>query len=264
MNCLSYKETRTYLIDYWWFNPQMIENFEDKYYELVAQNSNLPSDPISAFRFDTRFFAFSTLFGEEFFIFEEAMKYCSSAYSKLNSHVDLQDFYKSLRSGETRLPSVPYIAYKNQWVTWAEFFNTQQLTVVPAYYSLTELRTLCIEKYAEQDRKPANLQIFFQCFKHEDEKIPKNPFAFYRQTGEWVNWKDLFGLESNKWVNYQSAQEFCVKCYQQKTVKPTNLANYYLVLREAYKEEMNLPRHPESYYVKTNEWHSFKTLFGVV
>jgi len=213
---------------------------------------------------ETSFFAFSTLFGEEFFTFDEAMPYCSRAYSKFKIHVDLQSFYKSLRLEESRLPSVPYITYKDQWVTWAEFFNTQQLEVVSTYYSLTELRTLCRKKYAEQDKKPANLQKFFQSFKHEDEKIPKNPFSFYRQTGEWVNWKDLFGLESNKWLNYQSAQEFCVKCYQQETVKPTNLAIYYLALREAYKEEVNLPRHPESYYAKTNEWHSFKSLFVAV
>jgi hypothetical protein len=49
MRYLSYKETRTYLSDYWWFNPQVIENFEDKYYEIAVQNKRLPPNPHNAF-----------------------------------------------------------------------------------------------------------------------------------------------------------------------------------------------------------------------
>lgn len=264
MYYFSYQETRNYLSDYWWFNPQAIESFEDKYFELAAHNSSLPADPESIYGVDTAFFAFSTLFGEEFFTFDEAMNYCSKAYSELKNHVDLQNFYKFLCLKESRLPCAPYVAYKNQWETWAEFFNTKQLMVKSKYYSLTELRILCKEKYEAQDEKPINLQNFFQSFKHEDEKIPKNPFLYYRKTGEWLGWKHLFGFETNKWATYKAAQQFCIKMYQKQSVKPTNLASYYLALREFHQEKIRLPRHPDSYYAKTNKWHSFKSLFGVV
>jgi len=263
MNYLSYEEIQGYLIDYWWFNPQKIGNFEIKYFELAAQNSRLPTDPISFFRSDTSFFAFSTLFGEEFFTFEEAMEYCCRAYLKLNRHVNLQDFYKSLRSIEARLPSAPYVSYKDSWKNWAEFFNTKQLVAVPDYYSLSELRTYCINMYKEQIKRPVNLQKFFHSFKHEDKKIPKNPFTFYRKTGEWVSWKDLFGLKRDEWASFQIAQEFCIKKYQEEPDKPNNFAIYYLFLRETYHQEIRLPRHPEAFYAKTNEWQSFKSLFGL-
>lgn len=264
MDYLSYEATQAYLTDYWWLNPQAIESFEDKYDELVAQSNCLHPDPQSAFRLEVKFFAFSTLFGEDFFTFNEARKYSSKAYSKLKNHVDLQSFYKSLRLEESRLPSAPYVAYKDQWVSWAEFFNIRQLEVVSTYYSLTELRIFCVEKYAEQDKKPVNLQKFFQSFKHENEKIPKNPFTFYRKTGDWVSWKDLFGLETDEWVSFHIAQEFCIKMYQKDIEKPTNLAAYYLALRARHQGEIRLPRHPETYYAKKGEWQSFKALFGVV
>lgn len=264
MDCLSYTATQTYLTNYWWFNPQVIESFEDKYYELAARNNRLPHDPMNAFALESSFFAFSTLFGEEFFTFEEAIKFCTKAYSELQSHTDLQKIYNLLRSKEARLPSAPSVIYKDKWQSWRAFFNVQQFTIVSKYYSLSELRILCIDKYKAQDKKPVNLQNFFKSFKHGDEKIPKNPFSFYRKPGEWVSWQDLFGLEDNKWASYQAIQEFCLRMYQKEVHKPKNLAVYYLALRKTYEEEISLPRHPESFYAKKNEWKSFKSLFGML
>lgn len=264
MDYLSYKATQTFLTDYWWLNPQSIGSFENKYYELVLKNKCLNPNPQSAFGLETSFFAFSTLFGEEFFTFDEATEYCSKAYSKLKKHVDLQNFYKSLRIEESRLPSAPYIRYKDQWVTWAEFFKTEQLKIKSSFYSLAELRKICVKKYEENNRQPFNVQKFFQTFKQEDKRIPKNPYTFYQKTGDWVSWKDLFGLEVDEWASYEHAKEFCIHLYQRKSKKPANLAFYYLKIRESYQDVIRLPRHPDAYYVKKGEWQSFKALFGVV
>jgi hypothetical protein len=263
MERYSYEEAKTYLTDYWWFNPQEIVCFKQKYFELAEVDLRLPNDPVSFYRNDIEFFAFSSLFGEERFTLKEAKKFCSEKYSNLSSHLDLQGFYKSLRKDESRLPSAPYVAYREDWTNWAEFFNTQQLNVKSAYYSLDELKFLCIEKYKKQKDIPINLQNFFQCFKHEDEKIPKNPYKYYGKTGEWKSWQDLFGLEVLVRVCYKEAKDFCVDMYQKEVHRPTNLATYYLSLRETYREQISLPRHPESFYAKTNEWQSFKSLFDV-
>lgn len=264
MEHLSYEKAKTYLTDYWWFNPQEILCFKQKYFELVKYDLRLPKEPEKFYRNDVEFFAFSSLFGEEYFTFEEAKKFSSEKYSNLSNHVDLQGFYKLLRKSEPRLPSAPYVAYRKEWIDWAEFFNTQQLNVKSPYYSLDELKSHCIEKYKKQKDNPINLQKFFQSFKHEDEKIPKNPFSYYGKTGEWKSWQALFGLEVLEWVSYKEAKDFCVEMYQKEVKKPTNLAIYYLALREEYQEQITLPRHPESFYAKTNEWQSFKSLFGVI
>jgi hypothetical protein len=260
----SYEEAKTYLADYWWFNPQEVLCFKQKYLELAKVDLRLPNDPVSVYRNDIEFFAFSSVFGEEHFTFEEAKKCCSEKYSNLSSHLDLQFFYNSLRKDESRLPSAPDVAYREDWTNWAEFFNTQQLNFKSLYYSLDELKSICTEKYKNQKDVPINLQNFFQCFKHEDEKIPKNPYKYYGKTGEWKSWQDLFGLQKLVWISYKEAKEFCVNMYQKEVQKPTNLAMYYLAIREVYQKQIILPRHPESFYAKTNEWQSFKSLFDVV
>lgn len=264
MEYFSYEEAKVYLTDFWWFNPQEILCFKQKYFELAKIDPRLPKNPANFYRNNVEFFAFSSIFGEECFTFKEAKKFCSEKYSNLSSHVDLQGFYKSLRKCESRLPSAPYVAYREKWTNWAEFFNTQQLNVESPYYSFDELKSLCIEKYKKQKDKPINLQKFFQSFKHQDDKIPKNPFLYYGKTCEWKSWQDLFGLELLAWGSYNEAKDFCVKMYQKEVTKPSNLATYYLTLRETYQKEIALPRHPDSFYAKTNEWQSFKSLFDVI
>lgn len=263
MKMFNYQATLEFLSDYWWSNPQDIADYEQKYNELAASNSRLSIDPREAFSDDVNFFAFSSLFGEDFFTYEEASEYCSKEYLKLQNHVDLQQLLKILRTKEPRLPSNPAYTYKEKWKTWGNFFKTVQLVKESPFYTLAELRAICIEHLSSAAVKPINLQKFYQSFKHNASKMPKNPYMFYKKTGEWESWNDLFGLETANWAGYSRARSFCIKRCLEDLVKPTRLADFYLQLRECHKEEISLPRHPDEFYAKTNEWQSYKNLFGL-
>ncbi len=259
----NYKETLEFLSDYWWFNPQDIEDYEKKYHELATSNSRLNTDPRKAFSDHVNFFAFSSLFGEEYFTYEEASECCSKEYLKLTKHVGLYAFYESLRAKEPRLNSNPAFAYKEKWSTWSDLFKSDQIVVESAFYTLSELREKCIEHLRFATVKPKNLQKFYQTFKVSDPKTPKNPYQFFKKTGEWISWNDLFGLETANWSDYSKVRNFCIKKYLEELVKPTRLADFYLQLRERHKEEISLPRHPDEFYAKTNEFLSYKSLFGL-
>lgn len=263
MRTFKYQEAQKFLTDYWWLNPQQIECFEQKYRELAISNPMLPSNPREEFRDDVDFFAFSSLFGEEFFTYCEATEYCSNEYFKLRNHVDLQRLLRALRKKEPRLPSNPACTYKEQWTTWSIFFKVDQLVVEPLFYTFSDLREKCIERLAAEAVKPLNLQKLYQSFKHSDVKIPKNPYLFYKKTGDWVSWNDLFGLETTILADYCTAKDFCIKRYLELRVKPTNLADFYLYIKELHREDISLPRHPDDYYAKTKEWQSYKSLFGL-
>ncbi len=263
MKLFNYQETQVFLSDYWWFNPQDIEDYEQKYHELATSNSRLNTDPRKAFRDDVNFFAFSSLFGEEFFTYKEALEYCSKEYLKLQNHVDLQQFFKTLRLKEPRLPANPASTYKENWTLWCDFFKIELLIVEPSFYLISELRAKCIEHFDLAPVKTKNLQKFYQTFKHNDPKMPMNPYLFYKRTGEWLSWQDLFGFKTNAWDEYFTTREFCIKKYQEAHAKPTDLAKFYLSLRELHRANVSLPRHPESFYAKTKEWKSFNMLFGL-
>lgn len=263
MKQFNYQEAQKFLSDYWWLNPQDIESFEKKYQELSARNSRLPNNPREEFRGDVSFFAFSTLFGEEFFTHYEAIEYCSKEYLKLKTHVDLQSLLNVLRKKESRLPSNPAYTYQDKWTTWGDFFKVEQHIIDSPFYTLAELQKKCIEHLTAEALKPKNMQKFYQSFKHFDSRMPKNPYLYYKKTGDWVNWNDLFGLETANWAGYCAAKDFCIKKYFEEQAKPRRLADFYLHIRETYRDEIGLPRHPDEFYAKTNEWKSYKSLFGL-
>jgi hypothetical protein len=263
LNKFTYQEAIVFCSDWWWWNPQYIEYFETKYNELADGNERLPKTPRETYKDDMAFFAYSTMFSLEYLTFEESVKYCSQKYLELSSHTDLQKFYQKLRREEPRLNSNPAFAYKYKWTTWADFFKTYQLEVEPEFYTYKELKMECVRRLKAETIKPVNLQKFFNSFKHDDLKISKNPYLFYKKNASWVSWNDLFGFETNKWAYYYTAQIFCAESYHGLDEKPTDLSKFYLALRKAYSEKISLPRHPDGYYAKTNEWHSYKVLFGL-
>lgn len=262
MNQFSYLEATKFCTDYWYYNPQFIRCFETKYFELANTDSRLPYNPRETFRKDVRFFAFSSLFGEAFFTFSELTEYCSEAFSKLQRMQGLENIYYKLKESEPRLISKPAQKYQ-EWKGWDNLFSTHSKVFDSDFYSYTELQSVCIGKYQQESEEPKNLQKLFETFKGKDKKIPKNPYSFYKKQNTWRSWRDLFGLKSNEWATMASAVLFCKQMYESEFIKPTDLASYYLKLRDKYSHEIRLPRHPDSFYSKTNEWKSYKSLFGL-
>lgn len=262
MNKFSYLEAIEFCSNHWYFNPQYIPSFESKYFELVNFEPRLPKKPEEAFKNDIEFFAFSSVFGEEFFTFSEMVDYCSKSVVKLKRKQGLEVFYYQLKKTESRLISNPAKKYAEEWNSWDALFCTQSVVLVSDYYSYQELQEICTRELKQANEQPKNLQKFFQTFKSRDKKIPKNPYSFYKKENFWVSWQDLFGLQTNDLVTFSCAESFCNYMYSSESVKPSDLAKYYLMLRDSYRNEISLPRHPDSFYSKTNEWTSYKSLFG--
>lgn len=123
---LNYRQTIKFSSDYVWYNPRNISNYKKEYYSIASLHSNLSLNPEEDFNDDVSYFAYSSLFGEEYFTFEEALEYCSIEYAKLKSSISNQLFINNLRINEERLPASPNIKYKEDWRSWEYFFSSQK------------------------------------------------------------------------------------------------------------------------------------------
>ncbi|MEA1989433.1 MAG: hypothetical protein U9N57_09560 [Pseudomonadota bacterium] len=253
----TYEQAREFLTDYWYWNPQEISCFEEKYLEVARFEQRLPISPSDNFYSPDYFFAFSSLFGEEFFTFDEIVEFCSYAFQKNSGYsqlVGLKAFYKELRLLESRMPSAPEQFYGVSSIRM--LFGLSQI----AFFTYQEAEEFCTQEYGSlpSDQKPAQLTLFYKKLTSKGPVLPSTPERHYKGTG-WVSYRVLFGLEDIVYLSYEDAFEYCSEEYKKisDNEKPSDLGAFYSTLRD---ENLNLPSTPSAFY-KNKGWVSWRALF---
>ncbi|WEJ62643.1 hypothetical protein [Thiomicrorhabdus lithotrophica] len=260
----TYEEAKGFLSDYWYWNPQEIVCYEQKYFEIAENEPRLPDNPIESFRDNVDFFAFSTLFGEYFLTYEEAKDYCTAEYNKLpvdEKPNDLLSYYQKLRKVNNRLPCTPLKKYKNQgWDSIVVMFGLPEPI---AFYSYEQAKDYCTGEYYKlsKDEKPNNLNHFYQELLKGENRLPCNPGQCYKNYG-WMGIRDMFDLpEPIAFYSYEQAKDYCTGEYYKlsKDEKPNSLVCYFQELR---KGNNRLPSSPSVIY-KNQGWVSYRLMFGL-
>jgi viroplasmin and RNaseH domain-containing protein len=260
----TYEEAKEFLSDYWYWNPQEIICYEQKYFEVAENEPRLTDAPIESFRDDVVFFAFSTLFGEDFLTYEEAKQYCTAEYNKLPVDAKpngLLRYYQELRKGENRLPSTPLDMYKNQgWDCIEVMFGLPEPI---AFYTYEEAKHYCTGEYNKlpEGEKPNSLYRYYQELIKGENRLPCNPGQCYKNYG-WMGMRDIFGLpEPISLYSYEQAKDYCIGEYNKlpEGEKPNNLNRYY---QELIKGENRLPCKPDRFY-KNYGWMGIRDMFGL-
>jgi hypothetical protein len=283
----TYKQAIEHLADYWYLNPQYIPNFEDKYNELADSDKRLPDNPKEAYREYIDFFAYTTMFGEKFFTYDESVEYCFNARLKLLSQdfnkkdadklglldqkqiyellgdsipSSLQVFYKDFRKDEPRLPSNPAVVYKAKgWDSVRTFFG---LTEEVTFFTYNEAFEYCTEKYnaLPDNEKSINLRAYYSDLRGFEYRLPARPEPCYKAKG-WNSFRTLFGLEDKELFTCDETQYYCTETYNALPVdkKSISLTDFYQQLRAV---EPKLPSNPTMLY-KNKGINSYFKLFGL-
>jgi hypothetical protein len=83
------------------------------------------------------------------------------------------------------IPSLPPITYKNNWISWNEFFNRETRNIQRVFLSYDESKKLLSENNIKSSKD-------FRNFKRNKTKIyniPSHPENYYK---EWISWDEYF------------------------------------------------------------------------
>jgi len=262
VNIFTYEQVVEHLEDYWYWNPQEILCFETKYFEMAKSESRLPDNPREYYKEDVSLFAYSTLFGEGHFTYQEAVEYCTDKYSELpgdKKPSNLNTFYQELTDSELRLPSSPNNFYKGKdWVSFRAMFSLEDIVL----FTYNEAVEYCREKYGElpDDKKPSKLMTFYQELRYSEPRLPSTPNNFYKGK-DWVSFRGMFGLEDIVLFTYNETVEYCSEKYNElpDDKRLSNLNTFYQELRGS---EPRLPRNPNKQF-DNKGWVSFRVMFGL-
>lgn len=262
-NIFSYEQAIKYLEDYWYWNPQEISCFESKYFEIAEFELRLPSSPKEHYCENVSFFAYSTMFGEKFFTYNESLEYCSKMYNELPEDKrtkNLNDFYHELRSLESRLVRNPNAIFKDKgWISIRDMFGIEDAFPIFTHVQAVEY---CSAKLNELDQvnRPVRLMDFYKKLRVTEPRLPSNPIKYFKDNG-WSSIRSLFGIEAIVHFTYDEAVRYCITKYRDISDgnKPTSLQSFYKELRVA---EPRLPPSPYQSY-KDSGWLSMKVMFGI-
>lgn len=151
--------------------------------------------------------------------------------------------YRESYREDPRLPSKPKNIYKNKgWSDWYDFLGTER----PKFYL-----TYNEAKNATQDLGIKTSHEYRKHYK-EDSRLPSQPNQIYTNKG-WSNWNDFLGTISvNTYQTYLKASHAA----QKLGIKT------YTIYKKRYKEDIELPRHPDRTY-SNNGWIDFNIFLGV-
>jgi hypothetical protein len=255
----TYLQAREFLTDYLYWNPQEISCFEEKYIEVAKFEQRLPKNPSDCFYSPDYFFAFSSLFGEEFFTSDEIVEFCSFEYQKIpddSKPATLLDFYKKLRVIESRMPSGPDQTYGLSSIR--VLFGLEKIV----FFTYQDARAYCIREYEKlpKNKKPKQLTRFYKKLSSREARLRSSPNRDYMDKG-WVSFRVTFGLEDIVHLSYEEAVAYCSEEYKKLPNKerPTDLKFFYSDLRD---KNVNLLSTPSKCY-KNMGWVSWGVLFGL-
>ena len=157
--------------------------------------------------------------------------------------INTENEYRRGFKANPRLPSKPYVTYKNKgWIDWPNFFG-RETTEFYSYYLEAKLAT-----------QKLNIKTFIEYRKKykEDAKLPSQPDRTYHKKG-WVSWSDYFGTTDT--TIYESYEEA-------KLAARALLIKSYTEYKERHAEDQRLPSSPQRKYNK-NGWNGFPEFLGV-
>jgi len=171
-------------------------------------------------------------------------KECTITYQQLKKKCFKKNI-KSKREYRKRIkeipgaPAVPKTQYKDEWVSWKNFFN-KEITI-----TLKKLKRVCRRKGIKTCSK-------YQKVYKEISGAPSDPSRVYK--GEWVSWYDFFGKAEYRrdLIPLQQLKEEVRK-------RDIRTCTKYLK-QKRYKEIPGAPASPERAY--KGEWVSWYDLFG--
>lgn len=150
--------------------------------------------------------------------------------------------YRIRYQEDLRLPSKPYLRYKNKgWIDWYHFLGTERPNFYPTYIEAKNAtQKLGIKSFIEYRRR----------YK-EDMKLPSRPDITYKNDG-WIEWSTYFGTtDISNYSSYDKAK---------KAARKLNIKSY-TDYRNRYTEDPKLPSNPARTYKK--EWKNFSEFLGV-
>ncbi|MBR9794283.1 MAG: hypothetical protein GYB58_21320 [Gammaproteobacteria bacterium] len=257
---LNYFQTIDFLKDFLYWNPQSIQNYKSKYFELARKYSFLSLTPELEFKDSVEFFAYSTLFGSEIFTLKESKDYCTREYQKLDEKtlkITLSRLYSSFRRVEPRLPSSPRTYY-----SFGDDFTIQYLfsLVKVDLFTYEQAKQFCTNQLFISTFSVKNLKKFYYELRLLEPRLPSAPHITYKGQG-WVSFCNFFNLEERNLFTYSEARNYCISEYQ-KTIKLHSIKNLYAFYSDLRIKQPKLPSRPHITY-ENHGWISFKSLFNI-
>lgn len=88
--------------------------------------------------------------------------------------------------------------------------------------------------------------------KYLPEFIPKDPYGYYKRKGVWKSWNDFFNKKI--FYSYKDAKKWVKENYIKK-----NQVDWF---KDGHKLPLFIPKNPQAYYLRTNEWKGWNDFLG--
>ena len=144
--------------------------------------------------------------------------------------------YLKFRETESRLPRMPQITWKEEWIDWATFLG-QRLNPYQTYAQAKEAVKRLDITTEEEYRRDYRL----------DALLPKHPYRLYGT--EWKGWKDYL----TRHTKYATLAEASMAARKLGFSKQSDYESGYYI-------DPSLPRHPEDQY--KSEWKNWSRFHG--
>lgn len=124
---------------------------------------------------------------------------CKKTISKYNllSKSDFINNISDIIKEDIRIPYNPYSVYRDEWISWMDFLNTDNI-----FYNSKSYRTYDEAKLwaCSQDFKSTKQ---WRNLSPDDipHDIPKKPNRTYKNNG-WINWYDFLGIDVKNKMSY--------------------------------------------------------------
>lgn len=149
----------------------------------------------------------------------------------------------------SNVPANPYRTYQKEWISWKHFLGT-------VFISYEEAK-----KYARKNK--IKTVKAWNCYTKSPENslLPKDPLGYYTKSGEWVSWKDFFGISK-----YCSSRGFYYFSYDEArqyldSFNVKSLKDLKLFLKQETIDH-RFPKRPYKYYKRRGDWIDYYHLFS--
>ncbi len=130
-------------------------------------------------------------------------------------------------------PQAPSETHREDWISWLDFLGNRYLSLAELKEEVRKFEVLTIEEYKIQRKT------------EKGTRWPSAPDRFYRDRGEWISWKDLFG------------SKFLTLVELKKSVKSAGISR-----KSEYNTQYKLHKGWPSNPGRGKDWVSWNDLFG--
>lgn len=125
---------------------------------------------------------------------------CKEVIKKYNfkSKSDFINRISEIIKSDNRIPYNPYVVYRNEWVDWIEFLNTNNLNSSKIeYLSFDDARKVARSFNFKMQKEWRNIDIDILI----KNSIPRKPERTYKNKG-WIDWYDFLGINKKNKMSY--------------------------------------------------------------